>query len=377
MVAQPSAAACGMKRALKERLLAAWMRRMARVRPPGRRADRPARIALWQFGGVGDMVLATPVIAALERAYPEAKIHLWCSDPAFAALLSRFPNVASISAFRVYDYDARTLLRKDVRRSLRDVQARMQAQRIDLLINLHVPAMRDWWAVEWWLIRRLQPPFSMGFDPPFLRGRSLFDVGCGAAEWEEVHYTERYRRLLARAGIDCDRATSVPLTAEERARARDLLGAEGAARTVCLHVGARRLRMNGAMWPLERFIRLAERLVAQGWRPVVLGVAQERAQAARLCDRVAGCRNLAGATDLGVMAAVIDAAEGFIGHDSGPFHIAAAVGTPAVAICGRPDPEPEYLDYRRDDLAVVTGATPEAIDVGAVVRAFEGVAGRG
>ncbi|MDQ6972837.1 MAG: hypothetical protein Q9M30_09315, partial [Mariprofundaceae bacterium] len=106
--------------ALKQILLRRCMGSLAVVR--GGQPSLPhrvERIALWQFGGVGDMLLATPVIEALHKAYPEAAIHIWCSNPPFAEFLQRFPGVEAVHLFRVYDFDSRTLLRSDVRQSLR------------------------------------------------------------------------------------------------------------------------------------------------------------------------------------------------------------------------------------------------------------------
>jgi len=136
-----------------------------------------------------------------------------------------------------------------------------------------------------------------------------------------------------------------------------------------MHIGARRLKVEGKMWPLESFAGLAAKLAAEAYVPLLIGVASEGEMAEVLCGKVSACRNLTGRTSLGEMAALISLADGFIGHDSGPFHVAAAVATPCVAISGRPDAEPEYLDYRRNDVAVLTADVPEAIVVDVVFDA--------
>jgi ADP-heptose:LPS heptosyltransferase len=353
---------------LKRAMLRLCMRRMAMHKPSAIPA-RIRNIAVWQFGGVGDMLLATPVIRALHEAYPEADIEIWSSTPSFADFLLHLPKVVMTRAFPVYDFDMRTLLRRPVRRALKAQLATMRASLPDLLVNLHVPAMLDWWAVEWWLIRRLAPAFSLGFDPVFTGKRSVFDVSLSAEERVGIHYTRFYRQLLEKAGMACGEQTVFPLTDEERKTATVLL-AESESQTkrkVCMHIGARRLKLEGKMWPLERFAALAGQLQAKGLRPVLVGVESEREMAGKLCEQVGTCVNLVGRTSLGEMAALISLCDGFIGHDSGPFHVAVAVGTPCVAICGRPDAEPEYLDYGRDDVAVLTADTPEGITVEAVL----------
>jgi len=329
----------------------------------------PGRIALWQFGGVGDMLLATPVIEALHKAYPDAELHIWCSDPPFAEFLIRLPGVAAIHPFRVYEFDSRTLLRGTRRQALRDLLAEMKDFAPDMVVNLHVPAMLDWWAVEWWVVSRLAGCFSLGFNPRFIDNGSVYDCALNAGERDGIHYTALYRRLLEDAGLACGQQTLFPVSDSERAKAADLLN-EASSKTrrrVCMHIGARRLKVEGKMWPLERFAELADRLLADGVTPVLTGVQSEWEMAEALCGIAPGCVNLAGKTSLGEMAALIALCNLFVGHDSGPFHVAAAVGTPCIAICGRPDAEPEYLQYGREDVRVLIADDPQGIRVNDVL----------
>lgn len=358
--------------ALKYHLLRNWVRRAARSHSPaGDRLTEIHRIALWQFGGLGDMLLTTPVIRALTDAYPDAQIHLWCSDPPFADFLGRFPAIAQIHRFPVYWFDGRTLFQRPVRDALRVVRDGMLEMDADLVINLHIPALLDWWVVEWWLVRQLSVPRSIGFDPRFIRKGSVYSTSLNASARDGLHYTVLYKRLLEHAGIPSDARTEFPLTDADRERAAALLAASGPVserRRVCLHPGGRRLQMEGRMWPIGCFAELARRLLEDGMMPVLIGAEMERAMGEELCAMAPGCIDLIGRTQIGEMAALISMAEGFIGHDSGPFHVAAAVGTPCVAICGRPDAEPEYLNYQRDDVFVVTADSPQAIEVDVVFK---------
>ena len=366
---------------LKSVCLKAWMQSMAGkdVRQATPDKGQITSIALWQFGGLGDMLLATPVVEALQKAYPQAEIRIWCSHPPFAEFLKRFPKVKGICEFSVYGFDSRTLPHSGTRRDLRRIADAMAEQKPDILVCLHVPALLDWWTVEWWLVRRLAPGFSLGFDPRFMHDRSVFDVSLNAAERDQTHYTRLYRRLLEKAGIPCGEATYFPVTDEEKVTARALLDEGGPQnkRQVCVHIGARRLKLEGRMWPLERFSALAGRLLNAGFLPVLIGATSEQDMAASLCETVPFCVNLVGRTSLGEMAALIGFCDGFIGHDSGPFHVAAAVGTPCVAICGRPDAEPEYLNYDRDDIVVFIADTPEQVTVEAVLNRAMDIFGHG
>ncbi|MDX8412787.1 MAG: glycosyltransferase family 9 protein [Mariprofundales bacterium] len=330
----------------------------------------PRSILLWHFGGVGDMLLASPVIAALERKFPGARIHLWCSNPAFGGFLRRWSSVEEVCQFPVYDFDSRTLMQRGKRQLLRQLQDAMVAQQPDLLINLHVPSMLDWWAVEWWLIQQLAVPYSMGFTPALLDGQSVYNRSINAALRDGRHYTELYCMLLDTAGIACAPATCFPLTDDDRNSADALMQGvcSGERRVICMHVGGNRLQLENSMWPIARFAALANALLLHNVVILLIGTDQENEMIEQVCAQAPGCRNLAGQTDIGGMAALIAKSDLFIGHDSGPFHIAVAVGTPAVAICGRPDAESEYLHYNQDGVVVCTGNTPDEISEEAVLQ---------
>jgi ADP-heptose:LPS heptosyltransferase len=85
-------------------------------------------------------------------------------------------------------------------------------------------------------------------------------------------------------------------------------------------------------WPRERFAQACALLCEQGWRVAVTGSSAER----RLCSSVAsaadGAVDLSGQTDFGALASVFDAAEAVVVANTGPAHLAAAVGTPVVSL---------------------------------------------
>lgn len=339
------------------------------------RRKLPAKIeniALWQFGGIGDMVLATPIIRALAQAYPEAKITLICSHPQYAGFMCRFDNVAAIKGFDIYALDARTLWHKSARKSFPAMRRFLHGQGFDLIVNLHVPALIDWWAVELLLIAGSRARYCIGFQPPWLCSSWPYDAAVEAKRPLREHYVRLYAKLLAAAGLPAERHTLFPLTDADRASARQLLKAHGADSDrpfACVHVGGRRLAYENKLWSAASFATLLRMLSEQNVPTVLVGTSADLALADAVCDQAGGGCNLAGRTSMGELAAVIERAGVFIGHDSGPFHIAVAVGTPAVAICGRPDAEPQYLDYGCENVAVLTADRPQDIDVKRVAQA--------
>jgi len=352
----------------KHMLLRRFMQNLANQHEVNVLPEQVRSIAVWQFGGVGDMLLATPVLHALHQHYPKAEIDIWCSCPQFAVFLSRFPGVQCIHAWPIYDFDMRTLFKLKQRRALRAVAHDMRTQQIDLLVNLHIPKLLDWWAVSWWMISTSQAAYTLGITPDFIRG-SIYDKSMFKHDANGAHYTKIYQHLMDISGIACDSRTAFIIEAAEYDKALALLNDVGTQAWVCMHVGGRRLQMEDKMWPMDNFIALAQRLVADGIRPVLIGAQSEQDMALTLCQTVPQALNIIGKTTVGDMAAIVDQAQLLIGHDSGPFHIAVALQTPVVVICGRPDAEPEYLNYDRDDVLVLTAETPQQIDVEQVYQA--------
>jgi ADP-heptose:LPS heptosyltransferase len=126
----------------------------------------------------------------------------------------------------------------------------------------------------------------------------------------------------------------VYLAEDERARAKEILAVHNVGgRFIAAHPGAR-LRLK--RWLTEKYAILYDRLIERYGLPlVVLGTKHERA----LVDKISGgMRNepvvLAGETGLREMAGIIEEAALFLCNDSAPMHIAAAVGTPTVALFG-------------------------------------------
>ncbi|SLM50334.1 Putative Lipopolysaccharide heptosyltransferase III (fragment) [Nitrospira japonica] len=131
------------------------------------------------------------------------------------------------------------------------------------------------------------------------------------------------------------------LTPEEERRAADVLSrerVEGAKPLVMLQPGA---RYWFKAWPWERFAALADRLAEQyGYQVLIGGNQQEFELAERICGAVANRPiNLAGRADMRTYAAILKRASLFVGNDSGAMHVAAAVGTPVVALFGPSDPK--------------------------------------
>jgi lipopolysaccharide heptosyltransferase II len=91
-------------------------------------------------------------------------------------------------------------------------------------------------------------------------------------------------------------------------------------------------------WPAERFGAVARRLGSDGLRVVVMGAPQERSITREVCAAAPGAIDAAGATDLPGLAALLSMCQLVVTNDTGPMHLAGAVGTPTVTLWGPSDP---------------------------------------
>ncbi len=94
-------------------------------------------------------------------------------------------------------------------------------------------------------------------------------------------------------------------------------------------------------WPAEGYAALARRLLDAGWRVVLVGDAGDRDSSTRVRTLLGDPErvlDLTGATSWGQLGALIERCGLFVGNDSGPLHLATAVGTPVVGLYGPTSP---------------------------------------
>ena len=155
------------------------------------------------------------------------------------------------------------------------------------------------------------------------------------------HQLRDYDRLLSAAGIapdpDPPRLDVSPGAARRVATYLDSFRMGGDPRPIFLAPGA--AFGDTKRWPAERFAILADALLDSG-RPVALVVGPDEIDLGRLIARRARHRVpvLGADLDTGELAALLAAGALLIGNDSGPAHVAAAVGTPAFVFFGPTDP---------------------------------------
>lgn len=286
----------------------------------------PADILVMALCPIGDTLFLTPALARLRERFRAARITVVLS-PANEGILVDNPAVDARMYFRERSA-APGLLRfaQGVRRISR--------LRPDLIVNFS--AAGDWIT----LLAGLRAP-RLSIDMPFLW--TVF--GTRNRAFRRRHAIDHYLRVVEPVAGPCDdteaRIPRFYLTDAARREARALLVADGVKPTdmiVTLHVGGDGFG-GRKRWEPERFARVANALVERYDARILIvgGKADLAATDAALALIPRNARSLVGKTSLGVTAALIEASALFIGNDSSPLHLAAAVGAPAVGVYGPSD----------------------------------------
>jgi lipopolysaccharide heptosyltransferase II len=270
-------------------------------------------------GGIGDVLLATPVIRALHERF-DAVVAL--TAPERRDVLANNPDVAELWTD--------------------DVPFARQAARIR-------DARFDAAIVTWATLRSAALPF-VGRVPVRVgqarRAYSGFFTHPVVVRSELGDRTTHWTQILldyARA-IGCDTADAVPrfvVSNEARRSLESLLAAAHVAEPYVVLHPTRGIAAARERWPTARLAELARTIAAEyAVRVVVTGAAGDRDIAERIATD-GGAISLAGTTTLAEFGALAEGALAVVAMDSGPMHVAAAVGAPTLGIFALQSDEPD------------------------------------
>lgn len=270
---------------------------------------------------LGDIIDALPAVGAIRKRFPPARIS-WLVKPEWAGILKGHSAIDEVIAVPFRWGEVRQLIRA-VRKHPFDLIVDLQGLLRSAVLGYATGAS-----------------VRIGFSAA-REGAPWFYTDRVAVPEGVVHAVDRYRRVAKALGCDVDEVHfDIPFSTESAANVRRLLS-EGAlserASFALIHPTA---RWESKKWEPTRFAALADWLIREKKIPVVfVGSKGEREEVDRILQQMKQpAMNVAGKTTLPELAELIRQARFFVCNDSGPMHLAAAVGTPVVALFGPTDP---------------------------------------
>ncbi len=327
---------------LLRRLLLVGVGFLCRRRTERRVDGHRRRILVIRPDHLGDALFVGPALRALRELAPQDEITALVGPWA----LPVYERMAEIDVLKTVDFPP--FARRGggflaPYRLLRREALRLRAQRYDIAINLRHDY---WWGAFLACVAGI--PRRIGYDWP----ESRPFLNCRVPLRGERHAVQRNLELVSHAvelsdqershWLELRRATarlSFPVSEVERAEAGSMLQCAelDSGPLIVIHPGT---RGNAKLWPVDYWAELADALQSRLKAAVLItGSHEERA----LCEAVKQRMQqqacvAAGNTTLGQLAAVFKSAALVLGVDSGPLHLATAVGAPTLRLYGPSDP---------------------------------------
>lgn len=305
------------------------------------------RVLIYRLGSLGDTVVALPALHLVARAYPNAERRMLTNVPVNAnapAAAQILTGTGLIDGYFRYTVGTRNLLELG---TLWWDLVRWRPQAVVYLAAFRGEAsvVRDSRFFSLCGIRR-----QIGVPLTKAMQENLW-IGAEQGIEAEARRLVRNLAVLGDGRVDDPASWNLCLTGNEKARAHDVLASATNMPVVAVSVGT---KVQAKDWGAENWRRLLGKLaeVAPGLALVLCGAAEEfdASEAAAEAWREAGgwaTINLCGKLTPRESAAVFAKARMFIGHDSGPMHLAAAVQTPCVAIFAARNKPKMWFPYGR------------------------------
>ncbi len=287
----------------------------------------PERILVVKLDHIGDVLLATPIFSNLRLAYPNTELHA-LTGAWGRVILENHPDVN-----KVLEYNSPAFSRSEQSTSFKNalqLYQELRSQKYDLLIEL-----RGDWRIIW---------FSLLHLTPRRVNRASLQIAnkLGFSQFSGTHETIRNLDVLKRAGIPTPIQTTIfSVTKENEKWTSNFLETHQIHREtplIAIHSGS---PITLKRWKPERYAELADWLIAQKRAQILfVGVKDEIPIINQIQNLMQGnAFNIAGKTSIAQLASILHICNVFIGNDSGPMHLAAAVGTQTIGLYGPSDPK--------------------------------------
>ncbi len=278
------------------------------------------RFLVVRLGSLGDIVHTFPAVAGLRESFPSADI-IWLTHPRWVQLV-----LASGLATEIWPVDSRDLA------SLRRCLAKVRSQSWDAAIDYQGLWKSSLLPLLGGVRKRI------GFSSETVREYGVPMLYTDRVQCRARHVADQNGELSVRAGATKPVArVTLSVPASDAALVRQQLGDHGVDRYIVLSPGG---GWRSKCWPADRFGLLSQKIhKALGTRCVINYGPGEDSLVSSVRAASGNSQPRAYDGELGQLMALLRNACCIVGGDTGPLHLAVALGTPAVALFGPTDPD--------------------------------------
>lgn len=283
----------------------------------------PQRILIIKPSAIGDIVHALPVLNLLRRRWPVANIS-WLVSSSCASLLEGHSQINELIHFDRHHYGKGWRSPSALVELFRFARS-LRERQFDLVIDLQGLFRSGWLAKQTGAPIRVGPADAREFG-------WIYYTHPVEPHYPRRHAVERYLDIADAMGLGREPVEFVFATNDEDREVVASLIPPGRRFAVLLPGANWRTKR----WPADRFAGLvAPMRQSFGLESVIAGGSADGA----LADQIPGAIDLTGRTNLRQLGALMERAELVIGNDTGPLHIAAALGRPMVSLFGPTNPD--------------------------------------
>lgn len=287
------------------------------------------KICIFKVGAIGDVLMTTPLVRWLCSRFPKAQIDYWTGKWS-SPVIENNHHLDHVKAF-----DEKIIFRKKLF-ALQKLAKKIRKEKYDLMFMLDFSYLANIFAK---VICRM--PVIIGFD----RNGEGFLLTKTAKYGKRRYDVEAYLDLarLVKAKPSDNSNMEMFFKPEEDKFAREFFKKHklNPEKTIAIAPGGAKnpgMDLDFKRWPAVRFAKVAKALEKKGYQILLIGGPGDR-EASDIVKVVVKCTDATGKFSLRKSSALLRYCKQLVCNDSGPMHIAAAVGTPVTAVFGPTDPK--------------------------------------
>lgn len=295
--------------------------------------NKPQRVLIVKPSSLGDIIHSLPFLKALKGLYPEAELY-WLVNRGFEKILEGNPYLSGIIPFD------RSIWSRDPKKGIKgfiEIVKTIRSMKFDMVFDLQGLFRSGLISFLTGSKERIGLKYSRELSSIFYTKRLGYSKNDNHAVLRNLSILSETRLIEKDLGIPVEEVEfRIIITDKEKERIKELLSFREEDTYIAFNPFG---GWKSKRWGVDKYIRLGNLLRKEGYRIVLLGGPKDIEEAKMIASNMEGEPILtAGRTDLKELAALLKHVNLLVTNDTGPMHIAAAVGTPTVAIFGPTDP---------------------------------------